>query len=68
MVGFVAPDSPAAMLKEGRSLAPAPRMPGSSKGWLALPGEVDAYLRDHFGLRETLITAHGELADRCSGR
>ena len=51
VVGLVRPDSPAAILKEGRSLAPAPRMPGSSAGWLALPGQVDAYLRDHFGLR-----------------
>ena len=61
VVGLVRPDSPAAILKEGRSLAPAPRMPGSSAGWLALPGQVDAYLRDHFGLREALITAHREL-------
>ena len=37
VVGLVRPDSPAAILKEGRSLAPAPRMPGSSAGWLALP-------------------------------
>ena len=30
-------------------------------GWLALPAAVDAYLKDHFGLRQTLITAHREL-------
>jgi alginate O-acetyltransferase complex protein AlgJ len=60
-VGIVRPDGPAAILKEGRYLAPAPQMPGSSVGWLALPKEVDAYLRDHFGLREVLIRAHKDL-------
>ena len=29
--------------------------------WPALPAEVDAYLKDHFGLRQMLITAHREL-------
>jgi hypothetical protein len=29
--------------------------------WLTLPAAVDAYLNDHFGLRQTLITAHREL-------
>jgi hypothetical protein len=60
-VGIVRPDGPAAILKEGRSLAPAPGMPESSVGWLALPKEVDAYLRDHFGLRQALIRAHKDL-------
>ena len=60
-VGLVAPDSPATVLKEGRSLAPAPRMPATEAGWLALPAVIDGYLRDHFGLRQTLITAHREL-------
>jgi alginate O-acetyltransferase complex protein AlgJ len=61
IVGLVRPDGPAAVLKEGRSLAPAPRMPGSSAAWIALPKKVDDYLRDHFGLRQALITAHREL-------
>ena len=61
VVGLVAPDSPATVLKEGRSLAPAPRLPATEAAWLALPGAVDAYLKDHFGLRQTLITAHREL-------
>jgi hypothetical protein len=60
-VGIIRPDGPAAILKEGRSLAPAPRMPGSNPGWRALPKEVDAYLRDHFGLRQALIRAHKDL-------
>lgn len=61
IVGLVRPDGPAAVLKEGRSLAPAPRMPGSSAAWIALPKKVDDYLRDHFGLRQALITAHREV-------
>jgi alginate O-acetyltransferase complex protein AlgJ len=61
VVGIVRPDSPAAVLKEGRFLAPAPRMPGSSAAWLTLPKEVDAYLGDHFGLRDMLIRVHKDL-------
>src|SRR5271155_4338610 len=61
VVGLVAPDSPASVFREGRSLAPAPRLPTTQVGWLALPAAVDAYLKDHFGLRRALITAHREL-------
>ena len=61
VVGLVAPDSPASVFREGRSLAPAPRLPTTGASWLALPATVDAYLRDHFGLRGKLITAHREL-------
>src|SRR5208337_1827215 len=61
VVGLVAPDSPAAVLKEGRRLAPAPRIPATGADWLALPAELDAYLRDHFGLRQALIRAHKDL-------
>ena len=39
----------------------APRLPTTGASWLALPAAVDAYLKDHFGLREKLITAHREL-------
>src|SRR5580692_3180903 len=61
VVGLVAPDSPATVLREGRSLAPSPRLPTTEASWLALPAAVDAYLKDHFGLRQMLITAHREL-------
>src|ERR1700691_65693 len=61
VVGLVAPDSPASVFREGRSLAPAPRLPMTGANWLTLPAAVDAYLNDHFGLRERLITAHREL-------
>ena len=61
VVGLVAPDSPATVLKEGRRLAAAPRIPATGVDWLALPAKIDAYLSDHFGLRQTLIRAHKDL-------
>ena len=59
--GIVLPDSPAEILKEGRRLAPAPKAPATRGDWLALPAEVDAYLKDHFGLRRVMIRAHKDL-------
>ena len=67
VVGLVAPDGPATVLKEGRSLAPAPWPPTTGTSSLALPAAVDAYLKDHFGLREMLITAHRELTKPTAG-
>jgi alginate O-acetyltransferase complex protein AlgJ len=61
VVGVIRPDSPSAILKEGRRLAAAPNAPASSDDWLALPGRIDAFLRDHFGLRQALIRAHKDL-------
>ena len=61
VVGLVHPDSPAAVLREGRRLAPPPGLPRSAGAWLALPDAVDAYIRDHFGLRQALIRAHKDL-------
>ena len=61
VIGLVAPDGPASVLKEGRRLAPPPRWPATGAGWLALPAALDAYLKDHFGLRQALIRAHKDL-------
>jgi alginate O-acetyltransferase complex protein AlgJ len=61
VVGVVRPDGPAAILREGRNLAPAPGMPTSGEGFLALPRQIDAYLQDHFGLRQALIRTHKDL-------
>jgi alginate O-acetyltransferase complex protein AlgJ len=61
IVGIVRPDGPAAFLKEARTVAPAPQIPRSNAAWPALPRQIDAYLRDHFGLRDTLIRAHKDL-------
>jgi len=57
VVGVVAPDSPASVLKEGRRLAPAPGWPATAAGWLALPSAFDSWAKDHFGLRQALIQA-----------
>src|SRR5271166_3948251 len=60
--GVFHPDSPELILKEGRMLAPAPQAPRSWEAFRALPGQVDAYLKDHFGLRQTMIRAHRDLS------
>ena len=62
VVGLVRPDSPELILKEGRLLAPAPKAPLSWDALRAFPGEADAYLKDHFGLRETMIHTHRDLS------
>ena len=61
VAGLVAPDNPALVMKEGRRLAPAPRPPATLEGLAALPGAVDAYLKDHFGLRHAMIGLHKDL-------
>jgi hypothetical protein len=62
VVGLIAPDGPAAIFKEGRTLTPGPGWPASGSEWLNLPLAVDAYLKDHFGLRSAMIRAHRELS------
>src|SRR5271163_2993111 len=62
VVGVVRPDSPELILKEGRMLAPAPQPPRSWEALRALPAQIDAYLRDHFGLRQTMIRTHRDLS------
>jgi alginate O-acetyltransferase complex protein AlgJ len=59
--GMVLPDSPEFILKEGRRLAPPPRAAATLAGWLALPGQIDDYLKDHFGLRYAMIRLHKDL-------
>ena len=59
--GMVRPDSPELIFKEGRRLAPMPSPPDALAGWAALPGQIDAYLKDHFGLRHTMIQLHKDL-------
>jgi len=43
--------------EENRTLAPAPTWPDSADSWRAAPRAVDAFLADHFGLREPLMRA-----------
>ena len=61
LVGLILPDGEASVLKEGRRPAPPPRALTSWASALAAPGEVDAYLKDRFGLRRVLIRAHKNL-------
>jgi alginate O-acetyltransferase complex protein AlgJ len=59
--GMVLPDRADLIYNEGRRLAPPPAAPVALAGWTALPGEVDAYLKDRFGLRHTMIKLHKDL-------
>lgn len=61
VVGLVKPDSAVSILKERRNPAPAPKSPDSPGDWLTLPGQIDAYLKDRFGLREKMIRLHKDL-------
>jgi hypothetical protein len=54
--GIVRPGNPASVLNEGRMPAPVPERPRSWNGLVALPGQVDAYLKDHFGFRQTMMS------------
>jgi hypothetical protein len=62
VIGVVRPDSPELILKEGRLLAPVPDAPLSLGALRAFPGEADAYLKDHFGLRQAMIHTHRDLS------
>ncbi len=56
------PDNKALSPDEARALAAAPSFPSGFKGWLRLPEQLDAYLRDHFGLRDIFIRANALLS------
>ena len=43
-------------------LAPAPQAPLSWAALTAFPGQADAYLKDHFGLRQTMIHTQRDLS------
>jgi hypothetical protein len=55
--------SPAGFLRSGtsgaeqRALAPPPALPATLSAWFAFPRQAEAFLNDHFGLRDTLIGA-----------
>jgi alginate O-acetyltransferase complex protein AlgJ len=61
VVGIVRPDSPEIVLKEGRLLAPAPKIPADFGHWITLAKDIDAYLQDHFGLRHVMVRADHDL-------
>jgi hypothetical protein len=47
--------------REARKLSTAPAPPQNLREMLALPRQLDAFLGDHFGLREPLVRAHALL-------
>ncbi|MBV9556218.1 MAG: hypothetical protein JO254_04005, partial [Pseudolabrys sp.] len=47
--------------REARSLKPAPALPHSAAQWMKLPREIDVFLGDHFGLRDSLVRANAVL-------
>ena len=55
VIAILRPDNNNMSTSERRDLAPAPGLPHSVLDWQELPRQLDAYLRDHFGLREMLI-------------
>jgi hypothetical protein len=58
---MILPDRPELISKEGRRLAEPPATPLALSGWIALPGQLDGYLKDHFGLRHAMIKLHKDL-------
>jgi alginate O-acetyltransferase complex protein AlgJ len=49
---------------EARSLAPTPAFPEDFAAWGNFPRQTDAYLRDHFGLRQIFLRAYGYIMSR----
>ena len=49
------PGSKALSTDEARELVAAPEFPVGIKRWIRIPEQLDAYFRDHFGLREVFI-------------
>ncbi|MBV9557553.1 MAG: hypothetical protein JO254_10775, partial [Pseudolabrys sp.] len=48
-------------LREARTLAPTPTWPRTPAQWVKLPRETEAFLVDHFGLREPLVRGNALL-------
>lgn len=46
---------------EQRRLADLPSMPTSARAVSLLPGQIDAYLNDHFGLRRVMVLLYSRL-------
>jgi len=62
VAGLVHPDDPRLIRKEAREPAPTPAPPQTLAAAVALPAATDAYLKDHFGLREKMIRLHKDFA------
>ena len=55
MVLHMARQGPADAGAENRALAAAPSLAGLTENWRAFPETVNAWMRDHFGLRRTYL-------------
>lgn len=53
---------------ENRNLAPLPVQPSSVADMLAYPGRLDAWINDHFGLRDALVRLNTRLRYRLFGQ
>lgn len=53
---------------ENRKLAPVPERPSNAAELLAYPARIDAWINDHFGLRETLVRLNTRLRYRLLGQ
>jgi alginate O-acetyltransferase complex protein AlgJ len=63
MAGLVAPADKTSPT-EARVLAPLPNFPSTLAAWRGLPRELDAYLRDHFGLRPAFLRIYALIMNR----
>ena len=59
---YFAPATETILSDELRATAPPPDVPRTLDAWLVLPPLLEAYLRDHFGLRYAMIRAHAVIA------
>ena len=59
-LGVVRPDPRRRYSKRG-AIAPGADVSGAPADWLTLSSRIDAFLGDHFGLRQVLIRAHKDL-------
>jgi alginate O-acetyltransferase complex protein AlgJ len=64
VIAIVAPQAGSVLEDEMRARATLPGFPFSLRQWRALPGKIDAYFRDHFGMRKELIHIHALLSHR----
>src|ERR1700682_5903940 len=62
MVVSILSADPDSMSFKGEEPAPPPAFPTRIRDWLNLSGRIDAYLRDHFGLRREMIRAWSDVA------
>ena len=63
-ISMLAPENDWMLQDELRPRALLPEIPHSAREWRVLSGKLDAYLRDHFGLRRAMIHAHAALVHR----